>query len=91
MPFEKLVEPLRREILAHCYRILGSFEDAEDISQEVLVRAGSISFRSKDVPPCGPGSTKWQPMPAWMHSTAAAYVGFPKSCTRAATQRWSGN
>jgi RNA polymerase sigma-70 factor, ECF subfamily len=36
--FEKLVEPYRREILVHCYRILGSFEDAEDISQEVLVR-----------------------------------------------------
>ena len=36
--FEKLVEPYRREILVHCYRILGSFEDAEDISQEILVR-----------------------------------------------------
>ena len=36
--FEKLVEPYRREILVHCYRILGSFEDAEDISQEVLIR-----------------------------------------------------
>ena len=36
--FEKLVEPYRREILVQCYRILGSFEDAEDISQEVFVR-----------------------------------------------------
>lgn len=36
--FEKLVEPYRREILVHCYRILGSFEDAEDISQEILLR-----------------------------------------------------
>jgi RNA polymerase sigma-70 factor, ECF subfamily len=36
--FEKLVEPYRREILVHCYRILGSFEDAEDLSQEILVR-----------------------------------------------------
>ena len=36
--FEKLVEPYRREILAHCYRILGSFEDAEDRSQEILIR-----------------------------------------------------
>jgi RNA polymerase sigma-70 factor (ECF subfamily) len=52
--FEKLVEPYRREILVHCYRILGSFEDAEDISQEILLRVwkrldsfeGRSSFRA---------------------------------------------
>ena len=36
--FEKLVEPYHREILVHCYRILGSFEDAEDMLQETLLR-----------------------------------------------------
>jgi RNA polymerase sigma-70 factor (ECF subfamily) len=37
--FEELVEPHRRELLVHCYRILGSLEDAEDILQETLLAA----------------------------------------------------
>jgi RNA polymerase sigma-70 factor, ECF subfamily len=37
--FEQLIEPHRHELLVHCYRILGSFEDAEDMLQEALVRA----------------------------------------------------
>jgi RNA polymerase sigma-70 factor, ECF subfamily len=36
--FERLVEPYHHEILVHCYRILGSFEDAEDMLQETLLR-----------------------------------------------------
>src|SRR6185503_15192866 len=36
--FERLVEPYLHEILVHCYRILGSFEDAEDMLQETLLR-----------------------------------------------------
>jgi RNA polymerase sigma-70 factor (ECF subfamily) len=36
--YERLIGPYRRQLLVHCYRILGSFEDAEDILQETLVR-----------------------------------------------------
>src|SRR6478672_6251315 len=37
--FENLIAPYRRELLVHCYRILGSLEDAEDVLQETLLRA----------------------------------------------------
>lgn len=37
--FGELVEPHRRELQVHCYRMLGSLDESEDLVQETFLRA----------------------------------------------------
>src|SRR6478609_3310956 len=37
--FRKLTDPHRRELQVHCYRMLGSYQDAEDVLQDTMLAA----------------------------------------------------
>src|SRR5215468_9250236 len=58
--FALLIEPHRRALHLHCYRMLGSLHDADDALQETLLRAWK-------------GSDSYEPrarLSAWLHTIA---------------------
>src|SRR3954453_3226484 len=53
--FRELTDPYRRELEVHCYRILGSLQDAEDLLQETLLAALRAPNNSEQ----GPSVRAW--------------------------------
>jgi RNA polymerase sigma-70 factor (TIGR02960 family) len=68
--FGVLVQRHRRELHVHCYRMLGSFEEAEDLVQETFLRAWRRRDTFEEAGPSGRGSGKVSGFRAWLYRIA---------------------
>jgi RNA polymerase sigma-70 factor (ECF subfamily) len=77
--FRELTEPHRRELQVHCYRMLGSFQDAEDALQDTLLAAwqGLRGFEGR------------ASMRTWLYRIATnRCLNALRSATRRAAKEW---
>jgi RNA polymerase sigma-70 factor (TIGR02960 family) len=78
--FRELTEPHRRELQVHCYRMLGSFQDAEDAVQDTLLTAwrslGGFQGRAS--------------LRTWLYRIATnRCLNFRRSASRRPAQAWN--
>lgn len=89
--FAALSERYRRELRLHCYRMLGSFEDSEDLVQETFLRAWRGRETFTYLGPCSfPGLAlpgRHQRMPRRASEQAAEAVSVAAGIGRASKQR----
>jgi hypothetical protein len=81
--FRALVEPYRRALEVHCYRMLGSVHDAEDVSQDTLLRAWRSFERFEGRSSVESGCTESPPTPAWTSSRSVRAGSSSPTRTRA--------